>query len=165
MNTNYDPFTFQPLERWFYEGQHYGAVGQFAEWLRANAPAAYAKVAAARPDLLNAKSALAGMTASGANGVQRPGGLAGLGDAGESPITSWGNQLLDLAKGYMAYDAQKDLLAVNLSRAERGQPPISAGSIAPQVNVGVSPEMQQLSYVAVGGLLLFGLVSAFRKRR
>lgn len=161
MDSSYEPFTYQPLERWFYEGQHYGAVAQFAEWLKREAPEAYGKVAAARPDLLNAKTALNGMRGSSG------GGLAGLGDAlpSDTPLTQWGNSLLDLAKGWMQYDMQRDLLQVNLARAERGLPPISSSSIAPQVNVGVSPEMQNLSYIAVGGLLLVGLFAAFRRSR
>jgi len=160
----FDPYTYQPLLRFFYDGtgevSHGSAITKFARWLKLEMPEAYAGVMQQRPDLLNAGKAVA----SGAVGVQ---GLAGLGEANPAqsdPLSTWGNTMLDLAKGFMQYDTQRELLKVNLARAEQGLDPISGSMVAPQVNVGVSADLQKLGVVAVGGLIVVGLVAAMRRK-
>lgn len=105
---------------------------------------------------------------------RQPGSYFGMGGLGQdtgsaepSIMTDWGNNILDLAKGYLAYDTQKDLLKLNIARAEQGLAPIDPGSIAPQVNVGLSPATQNL---AIYGLIGVGLIAALmavtgKKRR
>jgi hypothetical protein len=152
------------------KAQHITSVWQFAEWLKTSSPQIYDIVSRRKPELLDAPQAVA----SGKLGAMQwgPGGIGGLGQAAESGeqgvITQWGSQLLDLAKGYMVYDAQKDLMRTNISRAERGLPPIDPGVIAPQVQVGVAPNVQTLMYVALAGLVVVGLTAALgggRKRK
>lgn len=53
------------------------------------------------------------------------------------------------------------LLDLNIQRAEQGLPPISAQSVAPTVNVGVSSEIQKL--ITYGGLALL-VVMLIKKR-
>lgn len=179
---NYDPFTYQPMLRYFYEGgpvpqavaaiaaefpeaaAQVRSVWQLSEWMQTYLPDAYAMVSGNRPDLLDPGSVIASGSLVPTAGAIAP-GLAGLGEvAPNEPVTDWGKQLLDLAKTYLQVDTQRDLLKANISLAERGLPPINAGSIAPQVNVGLSGDMQKLAMVAVGGLVLAGLISAVRKR-
>lgn len=157
----YDPFTYQPMMRYFYEGAHEGAVNQLAEWLRRAAPSAYENVRRSNPSLLDAARSVR----SGVMGLSGLGSLAQTAtDEATSPITQWGKDLMALAQSYMAYDAQRDILAINIARAEKGLPPINSASLAPQFNIGASPELQQLGMIAIGGLLIVGLASAFRKR-
>jgi len=166
--STYDPYTYQPLLRFFYKGDangsHGDALESFAQWMKQTHPQAFADLMKKRPDLLNSMT----VVSSGSVGVS---GLAGLGDASSvyadsqtDPMTEWGTKLFDLAKGWMQYDTQRELLTLNISRAERGLPPISGSAVAPQVNVGVSPEVQQLGMIAVGGLIIVGLLAAARKR-
>jgi hypothetical protein len=49
---------------------------------------------------------------------------------------------------------QKQLIDINADRAARGLAPISAGSIAPQVNIGLAPEQVTLLTVFGVGLLV-----------
>ncbi|NIT36962.1 MAG: hypothetical protein GTN49_10775 [candidate division Zixibacteria bacterium] len=52
---------------------------------------------------------------------------------------SWYSGILDFAKeaipAYLAYDAQKDLMELNMERARQGLDPIDPGMTAPQVRV------------------------------
>jgi hypothetical protein len=134
---------------------HIQSVWQFAEWMKTNEPALYGVVASRRPELLDAPDVVTG------------GQLGGMGQAadagGQGVLTQWGTQMLDLAKGYMVYDAQKDLMALNISRAERGLPPIDPGVIAPQVQVGIAGNVQTLMYIALAGLVLVGLLAVFKR--
>jgi hypothetical protein len=81
---------------------------------------------------------------------------------------SWASDLLNVAKevvpAYMAYDAQKDLMAMNIERAKQGLPPIDPGVVAPQVTVvhSLPPEVQtQISAFKMGGMniLLWGALA------
>lgn len=77
----------------------------------------------------------------------------------------WYKGVLDFAKeaipAYLAYDAQKDLMELNMERARRGQPPIDPGVTAPQVRVvhQLPPEVQtSIADMKVAGVnvLLWG---------
>lgn len=151
-------YPYQPMMRYYFQGaDHAKAIQEFSAWLKHTAPAVHDAVNRARADLLSGPKAVAK-------------GLAGLGQ-GDAPgdsggiITEWGNQLLELAKGYAAYDTQRDLIKLNISRAEKGLPPISGSFIAPQVNVGASPELQMLGTIAVGGAILFAVASLLKRAR
>jgi hypothetical protein len=179
---NYDPFTYQPMLRYFYEGgpvpqavsaiaaefpeaaAQVRSVWQFSEWMKTYLPDAYAIVSGRRPDLLDPGSVIASGSITPAPGAIAP-GLAGLGQtAPDTPVTDWGKQLLDLAKTYLQVDTQRDLLKANIALAEKGLPPINAGSIAPQVNVGLSGDVQKIAMLGLGGLVVVGIVSALRRR-
>jgi hypothetical protein len=152
---------------------HIESVWQFTEWMKKSAPDFYKFLDERKPQLLDAPKVVTSGKLGAIPGdypsTVPGGGFDGLGQDAAAPadqgvLTQWGTQMLDLAKGYMVYDAQKDLMAVNISRAERGLPPIDPGVIAPQVQVGIAPNVQTLMYVALAGLVLFGLVSAFGRR-
>lgn len=162
---NYNPYPYNPMSQYFYNAPHEGAVNQFAAWLKGVNPNAYNAVARANPSLFDGQRAVRSGSLSGMGFVIADDSeLVGAGvPQSTSPITQWGNQLLDLAKGYMAYDMQRDLLQVNLARAEKGLPPISSSSLAPTLNMGISPDVQRLGFIAVGGLVLVGLFSAFKR--
>ena len=77
----------------------------------------------------------------------------------------WATDLFSFAKeaipAYLAYDAQKDIMDLNLERAKQGLDPIDPGVVAPQVRVvhDFPPEVQQqISAFKMGGmnLLLWG---------
>lgn len=151
-------FPYQPLMRYYYEGaDHAKAIGQFSAWAAREVPGFHSRVNASNPGLLNPGRVVSSGMA----------GLSGLGNfttEGEQPLTSWGGQVMDLLKTWTAYDTQRDLIKLNISRAERGLPPISGATIAPQVNIGASSELQTLGFLAVGALVLIGVLRAFKRR-
>lgn len=80
----------------------------------------------------------------------------------------WASDLFKLAKdaipAYLAYDAQKDIMDLNLERAKQGLDPIDPGLAAPQVRVvhDFPPEVQQqISAFKMGGMniLLWGALA------
>ena len=75
--------------------------------------------------------------------------------------TAWYTDVLNFAKeavpAYLAYDAQKDLMDLNLERARQGQEPIDPGLIAPQIKVihDLPPETRGLiDQFKMGGNML-----------
>jgi hypothetical protein len=52
---------------------------------------------------------------------------------------AWYSEILSFAKeavpAYLAYDAQKDIMDMNIERAKQGLPPVDPGVTAPQVRV------------------------------
>lgn len=59
-------------------------------------------------------------------------------------------------------DLTKDLYQLNLERARQGLQPIAASSVAPQVNVGVAPDVQRtILMVGLGGAVILGGAYAF----
>lgn len=59
----------------------------------------------------------------------------------------WGKIATGIATGV----SQFQLNQINLERAQRGLPPLSSSAVAPQVNVGLSPQVKQmLIYAALG---------------
>ncbi len=177
----YDPYPYRPLLRYFYSGaplpqdvadavtknpgaaNHIQAAFGFTQWLNERFPEVSQSLAVRNPNALNPIKAVS-------SGVMSPkktmSGLSGLGDLVDStPATDWGKTIADAAKSLLAYKSQSDLVNMNIKRAEQGLPPIDSSTLAPTVNVGISPQVTQLAYVAVGGLLLFGLFSAFKSAR
>lgn len=61
-------------------------------------------------------------------------------------------------------EAQRDLLQVNLQRAQQGLPPINAQQYMPGVNVGVSQDTQKMIYtlgaLGIGAVVLLSLVNS-----
>ncbi len=73
----------------------------------------------------------------------------------------WYTDILDFAKeavpAYLAYDAQKDLMDLNMERARQGLPPIDPGLTAPQVTLQhqLPPETRGLiDQMKMGGNLM-----------
>lgn len=152
-------YPYQPLMRYFFGTPHESGVRQIATWIQKTSPAAYKAVLSNRPELFDGPH----VVTSGLMGMS---GMQGFGDTAAepaNPITQWGNSLLDLAKGYMAYDAQRDILKLNIARVEKGLPPVDSSTLAPTMNIGVSPQIQTLGMLAVGGLIIVGLISAFKR--
>lgn len=80
----------------------------------------------------------------------------------------WASDLFKLAKdaipAYLAYDAQKDIMEMNIERAKQGLDPVDPGLTAPQIRVihDVPPEVQQqISAFKMGGMniLLWGALA------
>ena len=79
-------------------------------------------------------------------------------------VTEWGKTVSDLLGKYLIYDQQKSLIKLNISRAEKGLPPIDAAAYGAGVSVGVSPGVQQLAYIAIGGLVVVGLLNSLKRK-
>jgi MYXO-CTERM domain-containing protein len=127
-------------------------VVNFMSWLETNFPEQHAAVLQSRPELALPEFAMAG--------------LAGLGQ-GETPAaeptTDWGKQLTSILSPLLNVWQQRELVKVNIKRAEQGLSPLDTGAIAPTVNVGVSPEVRQAGII--GGLALLGVALLFLRRR
>lgn len=171
----FDPYTYQPQLRFWYEGtQHSQAIDAFGKFIQKLDPQKFAQMLSRRPDLFRPSdvipqgklSAIPERMKAIANAPMRNQaariGFAGLGqtETAQEPslVTEWGNNIFDLAKQYFQLEGQRDIIKLNIARAEQGLPPISAESVAPQVNVGLSPETQKL---AIYGLVGVGLIAAF----
>lgn len=172
----YDPYPYQPMMRYFYEGAgHVNAVNDFSRWLQNAAPNAYNDVMRKNSALLNpSKAVYSGALGTMCKNGGRGGSLSGMGngeliseppgaDSG-NPVTQWGNSLLDIAKGWMTYDTQRQLLQVNIARAEKGLPPITGDMVAPQVNFGVSSQLQTMGGIALAAVVGIGLLSVLRRK-
>ena len=81
-----------------------------------------------------------------------------------SAVTEWGKTVSDLLGKYLIYDQQKRLINLNIARAEKGLPPIDASSYGAGVSIGVSPGVQQLAYIAIGGLVIVGLLNSLKRK-
>ena len=79
-------------------------------------------------------------------------------------VTEWGKTVTDLLGKYLIYDQQKRIINLNIARAEKGLPPIDASAFGAGVSVGVSPGVQQLAYIAIGGLVVVGLLNSLKKK-
>ncbi len=165
--------------------QHINSVWDFAGWMKNAFPDMYNIIANEKPELLSPAHVVDSGALSPANKGQS--GLAGIMDydqygdytpttqdagttnAASAPMTDWGNAILSTIKStvpaFLQVKTQNDLMNINIKRAEQGLPPIDSSSLAPTVNVGVSPGVTQMGYIAIGGLMLFGLVSMMKKRK
>lgn len=142
----------------------------FADWLQNNYPKVYEGIMQTLPEAFIPEFALAGLK-------RKAFSMAGMsGDAAEATdesaaVTDWGTRLTELvnklAPSLIQLKGQSDLIKLNIARAEKGLPPVSASDIAPQVNVGVSSDVAQMGKIAVYGLLGIGgllVLSSFVKK-
>lgn len=177
----YDPYTYRPMMRYFYQGaplpsdiadavsanpraaNHIQAVFGFTQWLNERFPAVSQSLAIRNPRALDAVKAVKGGSVSPTTSKS---GLSGLGDiVDSSPATDWGKVIADTAKSVLAFKSQQDIVNLNIKRAEQGLPPIDSGSVAPQLNVGLSPQVQTMMLWGFGGLLALGIVSVMKGRK
>lgn len=163
---------------------HLYSVWAFLDWMRDASPQLYSAIAntpLADPVTVVKTEAIVPRSDSkrpAPSDTARLQGMAGLGEVtfgdevtigADNPVakdvvSEWGQRIADLAGKYLQYDTQKQLMNLNIKRAEKGLPPVDPGTLAPQVNVGLSPQAQQIAYLAVGGLVLAGIVAAMRKK-
>ena len=168
--------------------QHIYAVWNFLDWMKAGSPELYRAVTGeglADPVAVvtgggitpgtaqkDASSGMAGLfdgdytpAPPGYDPTNPPTVNVSLPGADQGIATDWGSKVFDIAGKYLQYDSQKQIVALNIKRAEQGLAPIDSGLLGPTVNIGASPAVQQLAYIAVGGLILAGIVSAFSKAK
>lgn len=83
---------------------------------------------------------------------------AGLGQITKNGTTetasSWFSRLTDtlttLAPTYLQYKSQKELLEIQLQRAQEGLPPLETSQYAPAVQIGLDPEQTREAIAAAG---------------
>jgi hypothetical protein len=166
---------------------HVESVSGFIAWLAQMFPEIYRAISAQAPDLADPITAvqkiapastqtrnswagrgLAGWNADPATGINVWTDDASASGETDKPwsgvVSEWGKSVMDLAKGYLVYDTQRDVIKLNIKRAEQGLPPLPMDAFNPQVNVGLSADVQKLGMIAIGGLIIVGLISAARKR-
>lgn len=115
--------------------------------------------------------------------VKRGGQLSGLGitqaemlaeqDAFAEPIAStpWYKSYLDsaietvkqLAPAYVGLQQAKTCMQINADRARQGLGPIDCAGLAPQVSVGVSPDIKTFMYLGLGVVAVIAFMT-MRKR-
>lgn len=127
---------------------------KFVNWLQIAEPEVFGLLRAAKPELINPGYAVSGL--------------------GEETSTTSADlkqialDTLDFMKqavpAYFQYQGQSKLIEINLQRLARGEPPLSAESVAPGVNVGLSPETRKLVYIGVAGVLVLGLYYVSKRR-
>jgi hypothetical protein len=120
------------------------AANQFLSWLQVNKPDVYGLMKIMRKDLITT------------------GPLSGLGDSTDpNSVTDWAagvtNFLTQVAPAVLQFKSQQSLINANLERAKQGLPPLDASSVTPGVNIGISPQTQQLlMWAGIGALALGG---------
>lgn len=76
----------------------------------------------------------------------------------------WYQGVFDIIPAALQYQQQRDLLKANTELLKAGLQPISPSTIAPQVNVGVSSDLQKMMMFGLVGLLAVGLFAGMRRR-
>jgi len=144
------------------------AVKQFAMWLQAKHPDIYAK---ARP-----------MVAAYTPTAKQQAGLSGLGadtlpaiNAPQTPTvtpdatTGWLNMLTNAIQQILPVAAatysQKQLIDLNIARANAGLSPVDSSAVSPTVNVGASPQVTSMAKIAIYGALGLGAIYLLSGKR
>lgn len=85
----------------------------------------------------------------------------------QSAINSTLDFIKQLAPAYVATKQAQTCIQVNAERAKSGLAPIdcAAGGLAPQVSVGVSPDVKMLAYIALGIGGVYLLIRGLGKRK
>lgn len=81
--------------------------------------------------------------------------------AGDTSTSSWDwnsiiNNITKVGTAVLSLEQQRQLADINLQRAQAGLSPLSASQFAPQMNVGVAPDVQKL--IMYGGIGLLGVL-------
>jgi hypothetical protein len=74
------------------------------------------------------------------------------------------NTIGKLGTAYAQYKSQSQIIDLNVQRAKAGLPPIDAGDIAPQANVGIAASTRTMMYAGIGALVLVGVLMAASRR-
>lgn len=84
----------------------------------------------------------------------------------QSAINSTLDFIKQLAPAYVATKQAQTCISINADRARQGLAPIDCAStgLAPQVSVGVSPDVRLIMYVGLGIGAVYLLMRAMRKR-
>lgn len=136
------------------------AIVSFGEWLRKKYPDIYNGVMYSRPDLLVPEFAM--------------NGLSGVNEDIQEPTSDWGKTIQSVIEKVVSplvgVYQQKQVIDLNIKRAEMGLPPIDSSVVAPTVNVSLPyAQQQQLAemgkYLTIGLLGVGALVLVTRKRR
>jgi len=133
------------------------AIVEFADWLKSYNPAVYEAVMQSRPDIFMPEFAMSG--------------LGGLSETStDTPSTDWGKLASDILSPLVGVYSQKQLIDVNIMRAEQGLPPLSdTTAFAPTVNVNLPTSTQQqigdIGKVITVGLLGLGALMLIGKKR
>lgn len=86
-------------------------------------------------------------------------------NTGGSSISSFFSMLQQSIPAIMQASAQKQLMDVNLQRAQKGLPPLNAASYTPGVNVGLTSDTQKMvMYLGGAALGVLALNSLTRGR-
>jgi hypothetical protein len=67
-----------------------------------------------------------------------------------APESDWSTWLTQAVKIYTEYDLQKEVMDINLARAQQGLPPLDLSRYGAGVQVGVSAQTQTMILMAVG---------------
>jgi len=68
------------------------------------------------------------------------------------------------AKTFMTYKQANDFNAINLQRARQGLPPLNPQAYAPQINFGVSSDIQQMILWGGAAVLVIMLIGSMRQK-
>jgi len=143
------------------------ATMQFASWLRKFHPEMYAAVMERMGGREAPPAGALNQLAESWNMLGQIDPFGGIGVATTTTTTvdgtAWYSDILAFAKeavpAYLAYDAQKDLMSLNLERARQGQEPIDPGLVAAQIRVvhDLPPETRGIldSFKTGGNILLW----------
>lgn len=84
----------------------------------------------------------------------------------QSAINSTLDFIKQLAPAYVATKQAQTCISINADRARQGLAPIdcAAGGLAPQVSVGVSPDVKFMMYIGLGIGAVYLLMRSMRKR-
>lgn len=137
------------------------AIVAFADWLKVSNPDIYEAVMQSRPDILMPEFAIAGL--GGLSDVAQP-------TTDTIPITDWGKTTIDFLSPLIGVYSQKQLIDVNVKRAEQGLPPLTdTSAFAPTINVNLPTSAQQqigdIGKVITVGLLGLGALMLLGKKR
>lgn len=144
---------------------------RFLDWLRTYNPGLF------RAAIAHAENWKDGVTAASGN----PGALSGVA-LGDTDSSTWWQQLTSgitsMGTAYLAYEGQKNIIALNTQRASVGLPPLDPATGAPTVRttVGLSPELMArlqsggswlvIGAVGIAGIMLLkSLLGGGRRRR
>ena len=70
----------------------------------------------------------------------------------------------DLAPAYVGLEQAKTCIKINADRAKQGLSPVDCAGLAPQVSVGVSPDVKTFMYIGLGVAGIIGLMMFMKKR-
>lgn len=76
----------------------------------------------------------------------------------------WTDKIMSIIPQALQYQQQRDLIKLNAELIKQGKPPIAAGQLAPQVNFGVSPEIQRLLMWGAIGLGAYAVARLVMRR-